>query len=117
MLTGKNSQIKQENGEGNSPKTNDFSPGGAMVSMVANIPASTALQQSCQSRIASPLVPLEKDERWSASLPLSSTTLIISRIASVDNSLENERELVNFTAVVDFPTAVAPAILATPKAQ
>ena len=35
---------------------------------------------------------------------------MISLIASVDSNLANECSLANLTAVVDFPTPVAPAI-------
>ena len=73
-------------------------------------PASTALHVSCQSSTASPDSPLEKDERCNARFSVEPWTRIISLIASVDSSLAKECSLAIFTAVVDFPTPVAPAI-------
>ena len=88
----------------------NFTPSLLALSIVASTPASTALQVSCQSRTASPESPFENEERCNALFPSGLCIRIISRIASVDSNLANECSLAIFTAVVDFPTPVAPAI-------
>ena len=96
------------------PSINKSIPSRIARLMVASMPCSTALQVSTQSIIASFESPIENEERCNAGLAWSSSVeRRISLIASVDINRANLLLAPMVMATVDFPVAVAPAIISS----